>query len=119
MGIIDKQMTKRRFIPWPPVKMTKDSSNLIGRKQKFIHWIFTLEANNTYMATLFGSFGTKSLYGGRMYACNINRNPNFPYVDKFFFLNLDKVPILYSLCSRLLECFKKNLCSKLSDLFLN
>jgi hypothetical protein len=56
--------TLRLLVEW-----TRDSSNLIGGEPKFVHLAFTLEVNgqmdkrlqDIYMATLFGSFGTKSL----------------------------------------------------------
>jgi hypothetical protein len=47
------------------------------------------------MTTLFGSFGAKSLSGGRKLVRNIDGNPNSPRTSKFFFLNLYKV---YNLC---------------------
>jgi hypothetical protein len=42
-------------------------------------WAFILKANNlqnVYMATLFVSFGAKSLFGGGMLVHDISGNPN-------------------------------------------
>jgi hypothetical protein len=52
---------------------------------------------NVYMATLFGSFGAKSLSGGGKLVCNIYENPNSPQTDKLFFLNSYKLYNLYIL----------------------
>jgi hypothetical protein len=49
------------------------------------------------MATLFGSFGAKSLSGGGKLVYNIYGNPNSPQTNKLFFLNLYKVYNLYIL----------------------
>jgi hypothetical protein len=49
------------------------------------------------MAALFGSFGAKSLFGGRKLVRNIYGNPKVPQVDKLFFLNIYKVYNLYIL----------------------
>jgi hypothetical protein len=50
-----------------------------------------------FMATLFESFGTKSLFGEGKLVNNIYGNPNFPRADKLFFLNLYKIYNLYIL----------------------
>jgi hypothetical protein len=47
------------------------------------------------MVAVFGSFGAKSLSGGRKLVNNIYGNPNSPRVDKLFFLNLYKIYNLY------------------------
>jgi hypothetical protein len=39
---------KRCFILWLSIEKTKDSINLIGEKQMFVRWTFTLEANNQW-----------------------------------------------------------------------
>jgi hypothetical protein len=52
---------------------------------------------NIYMVVLFGSFGAKSLSGGKKLVRNIYGNPNSHRVDKFFFLKLYKVLNLYIL----------------------
>jgi hypothetical protein len=46
--------------------------------------------HNTYMATLFGHFYAKSLFGERKLVHNIYGNPNSPQADKLFFPNLYK-----------------------------
>jgi hypothetical protein len=40
--IINGVYSKGCFTLWPLVKRTKDSSNLIASKQKFVLWTFTL-----------------------------------------------------------------------------
>jgi hypothetical protein len=50
-----------------------------------------------FMATLFESFGTKSLFGGGKFVYNINGNPNSPQANKLFFPNLYKFENLYIL----------------------
>ena len=52
---------------------------------------------NVYMAALFGTFDAKSLFSGGKLVHNINGNPNSPWEDKLFFLNLYKVYNLYIL----------------------
>jgi hypothetical protein len=64
--------SKEHFTLQPWVELTKDSNNLIGEEQKFVHLVFTLDAKgqtdnglqNTYMVAFFGSFGVKNLCGG-------------------------------------------------------
>jgi hypothetical protein len=78
LGINDC-ISEGRFTLRSLVKRTKDSNNLIGVEQKFIHWAFTLKANsvqNVYMTTFFVSFGAKSLFDGRKFIQDKNGNPN-------------------------------------------
>jgi hypothetical protein len=60
---------------------------------------------NAYIATFFGSFGAKSLSGGRKLIHNIYGNPNSPWANKIFFLNLYKVYNLYILTPKISRPF--------------
>jgi hypothetical protein len=62
---------------------------------------------NNYMATFFGSFGTKSLSGGGKFVHNIYGNPNFLGVDKLFFPNSYKLHYLYILMDFYLVLLRK------------
>jgi hypothetical protein len=61
--------TKAHFTLRPSVKKSR---NFISGEWKFVHTAFTLEAKQptdkdlqkVYMITFFGSFGSKSLFGG-------------------------------------------------------
>jgi hypothetical protein len=49
MAVVSHQwsiLTSGRFTLWPSVEKTKDSSNVIGGEQKFVHLAFTLKANS-------------------------------------------------------------------------
>jgi hypothetical protein len=71
-----------------------ESRSLLARPSQ---WAKDNDLQNVYMGALFGSFGTKSLSRGRKFVHDIYENPNFPWEDKFFFLNLYKLHNLYSL----------------------
>jgi hypothetical protein len=65
-----------------------DSNNLIVGEQNFVCWAFTLEVSslqNTYMTTLYGSFGTKSLSGGRKFVVTLIKTQTLLEQTKFFF----------------------------------
>jgi hypothetical protein len=87
------------FTLWPLLERTKDFNNVIGGEQKFVRSTFIVEGQwlndnalqNAYMATLFVSFGVKSLSNGGIFVCNIYGNPHSPQADKLFFPNLYKL----------------------------
>ena len=77
-------------------ELTKDFSNLVGRGQNFVSWIFTLNVNglqNAYKTTLFKNFGAKRLFSNR-FVYTINKNPNSPQENKIFFPNLEVLHIV-------------------------
>jgi hypothetical protein len=62
------EVSKGHFTLRPLFEWTKDSSNLIGREQKFVRLAFTLK-----------------------FICNIYGNPNSFPAHKLIFPNLDKL----------------------------
>jgi hypothetical protein len=82
------------------LQQTKDSSNLIGRERKFVHWAFTLKVNsqwtkpsrNAYMATLLVRLSAKSLSCGRKFVQDKNGTPNCLQEDKLLFCKFIQTP---------------------------
>ena len=106
------------FTLWPSVERTKDSTNLIGGKQSFVHWVFTLKANiHRPPKCLYGSTSwefwhllrvclvnkslstilveTQILFREQTFLSKFTQNPQFVYFSRLIFCplkeNLSKV----------------------------